>query len=456
MNYHDTSALTPGTRIDQYAISDLLGRGGFGITYLVRDEALQRDFALKEYFPEGLVRREDTSLRFVYKPNSEDDYRWGLRKFYDEARLLAQFSHPNIVDVRRVFEANNSAYMLLDFVKGRTLEKWLQGLDSPPTQEELDLISAPLLSALELVHANRTWHLDISPENIMIRSADGAPILLDFGASRFELKQHSQLVSPLILKSGYSAPEQYTSNAERYGPWTDIYAFGAMLYRALSGKRPSEATARQLEDELAPAALLGKGRYRQQFLQAIDWALKIPPRAPPIDRRMAQVLARGRGLGGRAGHDAHPHRPKQSCAWCHSGLAGSIPQRRVGETRLALVGADRRRGRRAWDRRRCHLCPAGAVPQGPGGARRVGEAGEARARTPRAGGEAAGGGTCRIREAGRSQPRSSRRASTDRGRAQTASAKCRSRWQYHSDRIQSQIRRRVSQRVPRKGRMQGF
>ncbi len=281
MNYHDTSALTPGTRIDQYAISDLLGRGGFGITYLVRDEALQRDFALKEYFPEGLVRREGTSVRFVSTPNSEDDYRWGLRKFYDEARLLAQFSHPNIVSVRRVFEANNSAYMLLDFVKGRTLEQWLQGLDSPPTQEELDLISVPLLSALELVHANRAWHLDISPDNIMIRSADGAPILLDFGASRFELKQHSQLVSALVFKSGYSAPEQYISNAERYGPWTDIYAFAATLYRALSGKRPSEATARQLEDELAPAALLGKGRYRQQFLQAVDWALNIPPRARP-------------------------------------------------------------------------------------------------------------------------------------------------------------------------------
>ena len=134
---------------------------------------------------------------------------------------------------------------------------------------------------MELVHANRAWHLDISPDNIMIRSADGAPILLDFGASRFELKQHSQLVSALVFKSGYSAPEQYISNAERYGPWTDIYAFAATLYRALSGKRPSEATARQLEDELAPAALIGKGRYRQQFLHAIDWALKIPPRTRP-------------------------------------------------------------------------------------------------------------------------------------------------------------------------------
>ena len=277
MNDQDPALLPLGTKIDQYTISRVLGRGGFGITYLVRDEGLDKDFALKEFFPEDLVRREGTSLRFTARPNSESDYRWGLKKFYDEARLLAQFHHANIVNVRRVFEFNNSAYMLLDFVNGSTLEKWLQGLDSPPTQEELDLISAPLLSALELVHANRTWHLDISPENVMIRATDGAPILLDFGASRFEIKQHSQLVSALVFKSGYSAPEQYTSNADRYGPWTDVYAFGATLYRAISGSRPTEATSRQLRDEQKPAALVAKAGYRDKFLKAIDWAMKLSP-----------------------------------------------------------------------------------------------------------------------------------------------------------------------------------
>jgi serine/threonine protein kinase len=241
----DDSVLAVGTRIDQYEIIGLLGRGGFGITYLVRDDALQKEFALKEFFPEDLVRRDGNSIRFAAKTNSETDYKWGLSKFYNEARLLAQFSHPNIVSVRRVFEANGTAYMLLDFIKGATLEKWLQGLDSPPTQEELDLICTPLLNALELVHENRSWHLDVSPENIMIRS-DGQPILLDFGASRYEIKQHSQLVSALVFKSGYSAPEQYTSNADRYGPWTDIYATGATLYRAIAGQRPTEATSRQL------------------------------------------------------------------------------------------------------------------------------------------------------------------------------------------------------------------
>jgi len=281
MNYQDPSILAPGTKVDQYVVSGLLGRGGFGITYLVHDEALQKDFALKEFFPEDLVVRDGTGIRFTAKPHSESDYRWGLKKFYDEARLLAQFSHANIVSVRRVFEQNNTAYMLLDFVRGSTLEKWLQGLDSPATQEELDLIATPLLSALELVHANRAWHLDISPDNVMIRASDGAPILLDFGASRFEIKQHSQLVSALIFKSGYSAPEQYTSNADRYGPWTDIYAFAATLYRAISNTRPIEATSRQLTDELRPASVVGKGRYRDRFLKAVDWGLKLPPQDRP-------------------------------------------------------------------------------------------------------------------------------------------------------------------------------
>ena len=110
----------------------VLGRGGFGITYLVRDEGLEKDFALKEFFPEDLVRREGTSIRFTAKPNSEADYRWGLKKFYDEARLLAQFNHSNIVNVRRVFEANNSAYMLLDFVNGRRWSIGCRGSTARP------------------------------------------------------------------------------------------------------------------------------------------------------------------------------------------------------------------------------------------------------------------------------------------------------------------------------------
>jgi tRNA A-37 threonylcarbamoyl transferase component Bud32 len=334
MNYQDTSILPSGTKIDQYTISRVLGRGGFGITYLVRDEGLEKDFALKEFFPEDLVRREGTSIRFASKPNAESDYRWGLKKFYDEARLLAQFNHPNIVNVRRVFEANSSAYMLLDFVNGSTLESWLQGLDSPPTQEELDLICTPLLSALELVHANRTWHLDISPENVMIRASDGAPILLDFGASRFEIKQHSQLVSALIFKSGYSAPEQYTSNADRYGPWTDIYAFAATVYRAISGSRPMEATSRQLRDELKPVSQVTKQHYRDGFLKAIEWAMKLPP-----DDRPQSI-----GEWRRSLLDASQSPPPVRMTRVMTGRTTLLPPREAPRPRAPAAGGGARKG----------------------------------------------------------------------------------------------------------------
>jgi tetratricopeptide (TPR) repeat protein len=306
MESDDGSTLKAGTRVDDYVIGAVLGRGGFGITYLVRDENLQKDLALKEFFPEDLALRDGTRIRVRSRPNGESDFNWGLKKFYDEARLLAQFNHPNIVSVRRVFQANNSAYMLLDFIRGITFEQWLLERAETPTQEELDQLTGPLLSALAVVHANKIWHLDISPDNIMMRAPDHTPVLVDFGASRFEIKQHSRLISALIFKTGYSAPEQYTSSISRYGPWTDIYAFGATLYRAISGSRPSEATARSLVDELEPAVAIAKGNYRRRFLDGIDWALKLRPSERPQSvaewrkqllpdtSRHVEVLTRGR------------------------------------------------------------------------------------------------------------------------------------------------------------------
>jgi len=166
-------------------------------------------------------------------------------------------------------------------VRGSTLEKWLQGLDSPPTQEELDLISKPLLSALELVHTNRTWHLDISPDNVMIRATDGAPILLDFGASRFEIKQHSQLVSALVFKSGYSAPEQYTSNADRYGPWTDIYAIGACIYACMQGYPPNDAPQRIEKDRLALSLSRLRNVYSDNLIEVTEWCMSLDPLSRP-------------------------------------------------------------------------------------------------------------------------------------------------------------------------------
>jgi serine/threonine protein kinase len=275
-----SATLPPGTKIDQYVVQAVLGRGGFGTTYRVLDEDLQKEFALKEFFPEGLVVRDGQEVRFTGRPDVEKEFQWALKRFYDEARLLAKLSHPSIVATRRVFEANNSAYMLLDLVQGSTFERWLNGLDTPPTQEELELVTDPLLSALELIHQSGIFHLDISPDNIMIRAADGVPILLDFGAARFQFRQRSR-ASISIFKKGYSAPELYTSTTTLMGAWTDIYSLAATLYRAISGQVPIEATTRQMKDEQVLAVHVGEGRYRKEYLRALDWALALRPENRP-------------------------------------------------------------------------------------------------------------------------------------------------------------------------------
>ena len=242
------------------------------------------------------------------------------------------------------FEANNTVYMLLDFIPGGTLESWLQKIGGPPTQEELDLIAGPLLSALELVHHNGMCHLDVAPDNVLIRSSDGAPILLDFGAARLEIKQRSQLVSAMLFKTGYSAPEQYTSSANRYGPWTDIYAAGATLYRAIAGNRPIESTERSLKDQLRPATAMGNGRYREGFLRAIDAALRLPLEARPqtVAAWRAQLL----DAGPSATRDIlcnHPH-PSAGFARPAFHRAQQRPARRVAD----IFERSRENVLRAW------------------------------------------------------------------------------------------------------------
>lgn len=295
MDEIDDAVLPLGARVDAYEIVGHLGRGGFGITYKVLGATGNEHFALKEFFPADLVARDGGVLRLLTKTRAEADYQWARRKFLDEARLLTELNHPNIVRVRRVFEANNTVYMLLDFVPGSTLEGWLRKIEGPPTQQEMDLIAGPLLSALEVVHRSGNFHLDIAPDNILIRSTDGVPILLDFGAARLEIKQRSQLVSAMLFKTGYSAPEQYTMSAHRYGPWTDIYGTSATFYRAITGKPPQDGSDRLMGDTLksaADAAIAGHD-FRPDFLSAIDWALRLKPddRPAAVEQWRSRLLA---------------------------------------------------------------------------------------------------------------------------------------------------------------------
>ncbi len=210
------------------------------------------------------------------RPKSERHkatFDWGRTSFLREAQTLARFRHPGIVRVSRVFEANATAYMVMDFEQGQSFEAWLESLGRQPTQAELDRIAAPLLDALETLHAADLLHRDIAPDNILIRQ-DGTPVLLDFGAARRAVAEMSHALTG-IIKVGYSPHEQYAADGRYQGPWSDLYAFGATLYKAVAGKKPEELTLRMTDDRMLPAAEVGKGAFRPGFLAAIDACLAV-------------------------------------------------------------------------------------------------------------------------------------------------------------------------------------
>jgi serine/threonine protein kinase len=271
---HNLLALPAGTElVEDYRIMRVLGAGGFGLTYLAREETLDRSVTIKEYFPSDFAAREATLSVRPRSVDAEADYGWGLERFIEEAQTLARFDHPNINRVYRYFRANNTAYMVLHFEEGQSFKSWLNGLGRAPRQAELDAIAGPLLDALEMIHAGNFLHRDIAPDNIIIRKT-GAPVLIDFGSARGEMVQLSKTVSALV-KPGYSPYEQYGLSGRQQGPWTDIYSLGASLYQAIAGKRPTDAPTRMVADDYRPAASVALSSYRPQFLAAIDHALKL-------------------------------------------------------------------------------------------------------------------------------------------------------------------------------------
>jgi tRNA A-37 threonylcarbamoyl transferase component Bud32 len=263
-----------------YRIVRVVGSGGFGITYEAMDIKLQAKIAIKEYYPYDFGHRDVATMRVT--PKSErhkETFDWGRANFLLEARTLARFEHPSIVRVSRVYEANSTAYMIMRFEQGQSFENWLRELDRPPNQDELDAIVAPLLDALEVMHAENFLHRDIAPDNIIVR-ADGTPVLLDFGSARRAVAERSRVLTG-IVKAGYSPNEQYASDSRLQGPWSDIYALGGTLYRAVTGRIPEEATLRVTDDRTPAAASIAKGKYRPGFLAAIDASLKVRPADRP-------------------------------------------------------------------------------------------------------------------------------------------------------------------------------
>lgn len=287
----DRIYLPPDTIVGgAYCIKRMLGAGGFGVTYAAEDQEQRSIVAIKEYYPEEFSTRDDTDYSIGPKRKRDTEtYEWGRRSFLDEAETLVRFRHPSIVQVDRVFEERGTVYMVMAFEDGPSFEKWLRQLGRPPTQAELDKVVWHLLDALEHLHAQHFIHRDIAPDNVIVRS-DGTPVLLDFGAARRTVAGKTNTLTGLI-KPGYSPQEQYAADARLQGPWTDLYALGATLYRAVSGASPEEATIRVNDDKMRPAtALPNAGLYRKTFLEGIDACLKTVPRLRPQTVDRARVL----------------------------------------------------------------------------------------------------------------------------------------------------------------------
>ncbi len=242
--------LPPGTILQgKYLLGRVLGQGGFGITYLVWDMILNMKLAIKEYLPRQLATRSGGSQAVaVFKATLAEEFRYGLTKFLEEAQTLARFiEHPNIVSVRDYFEANNTAYLVMNHHEGVTLQSYLDSKGGRIPVEQALAIFMPVLDALKEVHHVGILHRDISPDNLLIDNR-GRVILIDFGAARQEVRDKSMAMS-VILKVGYAPEEQHRSKGAQ-GPWTDIYAVSATIYRAITGEKPPEAIDRLAEDIL--------------------------------------------------------------------------------------------------------------------------------------------------------------------------------------------------------------
>ena len=299
MSIDHIHALPPGTRFEEYRLDAVLGAGGFGITYRAYDANLNVYVAIKEYLPGEFATRTEASTVVPKSSTDAQDYQWGLSRFLDEARTLARFNHPHLNRVHRFFEANGTAYMVLEYIDGETLAARLSREPRLPEDALLRLLEE-VLSGLAVIHEAGYVHRDIKPGNLMLRAEDGSAVVLDFGAARQAVGQRSKSITS-ILTPGYAPIEQYDSKAEDVGPWSDIYALGMVAYKCISGTGDGELpdavtrgrTQRKGGADLASAAEAGKGRYSKALLEAVDWAIEVDEEARPQG-----VAAWSEALGG--------------------------------------------------------------------------------------------------------------------------------------------------------------
>ena len=297
-------ALPEGFRLKNYELRRVLGAGAFGITYLAWDAHRAASVAIKEYLPVDVaVRRVGQGAKVMPISSREKGlFDWGLSGFLSEARLLRRFSHDNIVSVLGHFRSNGTGYIVMEHVDGNTLASLLKNTRRL-REDELRALLFPILDGLKAIHDADYLHRDIKPSNIIVRP-NGTPVILDFGAARQALIARSRSVTSLVTP-GYSPIEQYSSSGNQ-GPWSDIYAVGAVAYKALVGSPPLPAPERLLDDGLQGWTAGVRG-VSQGFLSAIDRSLSIrASERPQTVAAWNRMLAPASVVRQPAGQEANP------------------------------------------------------------------------------------------------------------------------------------------------------
>jgi serine/threonine protein kinase len=276
-------ALTKGTRLSEFEITGVIGQGGFGIVYEARDASLEREVAIKEYLPSSLATRNTKGHVVPRSAQHQESFDLGLKSFVNEARLLAQFDHPSLLKVYRFWDERGTTYMVMPLYKGLTFKQALAKKEVVVDEAWLTHVLDGVTQALALIHSADCYHRDIAPDNIMLVGQDHHPVVLDFGAARRVISGMTQALT-VILKPGYAPVEQYADSPDfKQGPWTDIYALGAVMYGAIANKPPPPSVTRLLTDSykrLVDDTEL-RSRYSERFLAAIDAALAVRPEDRP-------------------------------------------------------------------------------------------------------------------------------------------------------------------------------
>ena len=284
--------IKPGSLLhDRYTVGRTIGFGGFGITYIAWDNKLMQKVAIKEYMPSEYATRVPGNLTVtIYDGERYTEFMTGLQKFLDEAQRLAKFQNvPGIVRILDCFSENLTAYIVMEYLDGMTLKQYLAEHGGKLPYEEAVEFILPVLAALQAVHKEGIIHRDISPDNIFI-TEDGEVKLLDFGAARYASTGYSKSLS-VILKPGYAPAEQYLSHGEQ-GPWSDVYATAATLYRMITGVVPEEALERKEKDTLKPPSALGAKlpkNAEKAILNALN--VRVENRTASAEEFEAQLLS---------------------------------------------------------------------------------------------------------------------------------------------------------------------